>query len=309
MFMSTPAVPLSIRELRTGDWPGVWAVLEPVFRAGETYALARDISEAEARSFWVGAPNEVFVAVAEGPTRIVGTYFMRPNGGGSGGHVCNCGFAVAAAESGRGVASAMCDDALRRARATGFRAMQFNFVVSTNERAVQLWQRKGFAVVGRLPGAFGHPSRGLVDALVMHRWLDPVEVGEGERGAAIVRSAVPTFLVANVAETARWYVDNLGFRAVGLVPLLPPHVYGSLQLGAAEIMLLALEGYEKPDLRARRPAGLWDAYVRADGVRRLYESVAGRPFVQTELTHQPYGDWEFEVRDPNGYTLVFGGAP
>lgn len=124
----------------------------------------------------------------------------------------------------------------------------------------------------------------------------------------IIRSAVPTFLVANVANTARWYAANLGFRTAGAVPQQEPHAYASLQRGAAEIMLLALADYQKPDLRDRRPSGLWDAYIRVDGVQTLYQAVEGKPFIQTPLTHQSYGDWEFEVRDPNGYVLVFGGA-
>ena len=121
-------------------------------------------------------------------------------------------------------------------------------------------------------------------------------------------SAVPTFLVPDVAATARWYAEHLGFRTAGTAPTQPPYVYASLQRDDAEIMLLSMPGYQKPDLRAQRPAGLWDAYIRTRGVRALYETVRGQPFVQMELKLQPYGDLEFEVRDPNGYVLVFGGA-
>ena len=128
------------------------------------------------------------------------------------------------------------------------------------------------------------------------------------RADAAIRSAVPTFLVADVAETARWYATNLGFDLAGATPDQQPFVYASLQRGGAEIMLLALAGYQKLDLRDRRPSGLWDAYIRSDGVHSLYESVEGQPFVQMPLTQQRYGDWEFEVRDPNGYVLVFGGG-
>jgi uncharacterized glyoxalase superfamily protein PhnB len=124
----------------------------------------------------------------------------------------------------------------------------------------------------------------------------------------VIRSAVPTFLVADVAGTARWYAANLRFQMAGAVPKEEPHAYASLMRGPAEIMLLALAGYQKPDLRDRRPSGLWDAYIRVDGVHRLYQNVEGQPFIQMPLTHQPYGDWEFEARDPNGYVLVFGGA-
>ncbi|HEX2091224.1 MAG TPA: VOC family protein [Longimicrobiaceae bacterium] len=124
----------------------------------------------------------------------------------------------------------------------------------------------------------------------------------------VIRSAVPTFLVADVASTARWYAANLGFHTAGTVPDQEPYAYASLQRGSAEIMLLALADYQKPDLGARRPGGSWDAYIRADGVHRLYRSVEGQPFIQMPLTRQSYGDWEFEVRDPNGYVLVFGGG-
>jgi uncharacterized glyoxalase superfamily protein PhnB len=125
---------------------------------------------------------------------------------------------------------------------------------------------------------------------------------------AIIRSAVPTFLVADVATTARWYAANLGFHTAGIFPNEEPHAYASLMRGPAEIMLLALADYQKPDLRNRRPTGLWDAYIRVDGVYALYQTLEGKPFIQMPLTHRPYGDWEFEVRDPNGYILVFGGS-
>jgi uncharacterized glyoxalase superfamily protein PhnB len=126
--------------------------------------------------------------------------------------------------------------------------------------------------------------------------------------AVAIRSAVPTFLVADVAATARWYVDELGFMIGGVQPEHEPYVYASVTRGGAEIMLLSLEDYQKPDLGALRPAGLWDAYIRMDGVRALYEQLRDKPFIQMPLTQQPYGDWEFEVRDPNGYVLVFGGG-
>jgi len=122
-----------------------------------------------------------------------------------------------------------------------------------------------------------------------------------------VRTAVPTFLVQDVGATARWYETNLGFTLAGNFPAREPYAYASLQRDGAEIMLLRLVDYEKPDLRPRRPEGLWDAYFRTQGVREFYESVQGQPFVVMPLKKQPYGDIEFEVRDPNGYVLVFGG--
>jgi uncharacterized glyoxalase superfamily protein PhnB len=122
-----------------------------------------------------------------------------------------------------------------------------------------------------------------------------------------VLSAAATFLVPDVAATLGWYAENLGFRIAGVFPEHPPHAYASLMRDAGEIMLLGLAGYEKPDLSPRRPEGLWDVYFRTSGVRALYRTLEGRAFVQMPLKLQPYGDWEFEVRDPNGYVLVFGG--
>ncbi|HEV7796837.1 MAG TPA: VOC family protein [Pyrinomonadaceae bacterium] len=122
-----------------------------------------------------------------------------------------------------------------------------------------------------------------------------------------IKAAVPTFMVPDVAGTARWYAEHLGFRTTGTFPKQEPFAYASLQRDAAEIMLLSLPGYEKPNLSARRPEGLWDAYIRMGGVHQLYDAVRGAAFVQTAIKRQPYGDWEFEVRDPNGYVLVFGG--
>lgn len=159
-----------IRPAAPEDDAAIWTMLEPVFRAGETYCLPRDIGRDAALAYWSGAPHEVFVAGAGG--RALGSYFLTPNQQGGGAHVCNCGFVTAAAAAGRGVARAMLSHALETARMRGFRAMQFNFVVSTNSRAVDIWARAGFDTVGRLPGAFLHPQLGYVDALVMYRRLD-----------------------------------------------------------------------------------------------------------------------------------------
>jgi ribosomal protein S18 acetylase RimI-like enzyme len=167
----TDAAPFQtdIRPAEDGDWPALWQMLEPVFRAGETYAVDTGIDSPTARRFWCGPGQEVFVAAAGGPP--LGTYFLCANKGGNGAHVANAAFATAPAAQGRGVARAMLDHALDRARARGFRAMQFNFVVASNHRAVATWERAGFDIVGRLPGAFEHPRLGTVDALVMFRKL------------------------------------------------------------------------------------------------------------------------------------------
>jgi len=158
-----------VRAALSDDAAAIWSILEPTIRAGETYPLPRDMGERDALAYWFGAGHAVFVA--EDESRIVGTYYLRANTTGAGAHVANCGYMTAADCFGRGVARAMCAHSLDEARAQGFRAMQFNLVISTNERAVRLWQAMGFAIVGRLPGAFRHPAHGYVDALVLFQTL------------------------------------------------------------------------------------------------------------------------------------------
>ena len=144
-------------------------MLGAIIRAGETYPLPRDMDRESALAYWLSPGHEVFVAENDG--EIVGTYFLKANQKGGGAHVANCGYMTAPHATGRGVARVMCAHSLERARQRGFRAMQFNFVVSTNERAVRLWQKFGFEIVGRLPKAFEHPTFGFVDAYVMYREL------------------------------------------------------------------------------------------------------------------------------------------
>ncbi len=160
---------LVLRAAGTVDHAPVWEMLRPVFRAGETYAIDPAISESEAVAYWFDPAREVRVAMAAG--EVMGSYYIRPNAAGGGAHVCNCGFVTAEAAQGRGVARAMLAEALDRATQAGYRAMQFNCVVGTNSRAVALWQRSGFDIVGRLPGAYLHPTAGYVDAFVMYRSL------------------------------------------------------------------------------------------------------------------------------------------
>jgi len=160
---------MNIRAASADDRDAIWKILEPVVRAGDTYTLPPDIAQADALEYWFSAGHEVFVAEENGD--ILGTYYLRANQKGGGAHVANCGYITAPWASGRGVARAMCQDSLKRAKEQGFRAMQFNFVVSSNERAVHLWKSMGFEIVGRLPDAFLHPRRGPVDALVMYRQL------------------------------------------------------------------------------------------------------------------------------------------
>lgn len=160
---------MMIRAAAERDHEAIWQILEPMIRAGDTYPLPSDLGRTDALTYWFAPDHEVFVADAN--DLIVGTYYLRANQRGAGAHVANCGYVTAPAARGRGIARAMCQHSLARARTRGFRAMQFNFVVSTNERAVRLWQACGFAVVGRLPEVFHHPIRGYVDAFVMFQLL------------------------------------------------------------------------------------------------------------------------------------------
>jgi len=158
-----------VRPAEDRDNEAIWSILEPVIRAGETYTLPQDMTREAALAYWRAPAHEVFVAEDGGD--IAGTYYLRANQMGGGSHVANCGYMTAQHASGRGVARAMCLHSIERAKARDFRAMQFNFVVSTNERAVRLWQSLGFEIVGRLPAGFRHPELGFVDALVMFRAL------------------------------------------------------------------------------------------------------------------------------------------
>jgi ribosomal protein S18 acetylase RimI-like enzyme len=153
------------------DREAIAGIILPVIRAGDTYTLPADLTVDAALGYWFAADHEVFVACLQGA--VVGTYYLRPNQRGGGSHVANCGYMTSPSAAGRGIGRAMCEHSLEQAAARGFRAMQFNFVVSTNERAVRLWQQCGFDVVGRLPRAFRHPVAGYVDALVMFRRLTP----------------------------------------------------------------------------------------------------------------------------------------
>ncbi len=160
---------ITIRAALDEDAPAIWSILEPVFRAGDTYSIDPDISRDAALAYWRGASHGAFVAESEG--RVLGTYYLKRNQGGGGAHVCNCGYASHPDARGKGVARAMMQHSFEAARAAGFRAMQYNFVVASNTRALDIWHRAGFETVGQLPGAFLHPSQGYVDAFVLYKTL------------------------------------------------------------------------------------------------------------------------------------------
>jgi L-amino acid N-acyltransferase YncA len=161
---------MQIRPATPADHDAIWAILDPICASGEVICVPRDGGRSAAFDYWFSGPGrEVFVAEAE--DGILGTSYLRPNQGGGGAHVANAGYATAPAAEGRGIARALLAHSLDTARARGFRAMQFNFVVATNTRAVATWEAAGFATLARLPQAFAHPRLGYVDALVMHRML------------------------------------------------------------------------------------------------------------------------------------------
>jgi ribosomal protein S18 acetylase RimI-like enzyme len=160
---------MHVREAKASHAAAIAAIILPIIREAATYALDPDMSKTEALDYWMGHDKETFVAEEDGV--VLGTYYMRPNQAGGGRHVCNCGYMTHAAATGRGVARRMCEHSLEHARLRGYRAMQFNLVVSTNGRAIRLWQSLGFEIVGRLPAAFRHPTNGYVDAFVMYQLL------------------------------------------------------------------------------------------------------------------------------------------
>lgn len=159
-----------LREATPKDFDRIWPIFREIVAAGETYAIPRDISKEDARKLWIDGPRKTFVFEDAG--EILGTYFIKTNQQGPGDHVCNCGYMVSPSARSRGLATTMCEHSQEIAKQLGYKAMQFNCVVSTNEGAVRLWNRLGFITIGRLPRAFRHPSQGYVDALVMYKWLE-----------------------------------------------------------------------------------------------------------------------------------------
>ncbi|MGM0652166.1 MAG: N-acetyltransferase family protein [Bacillota bacterium] len=161
---------IDIRKFQEQDWAETWKIIEPVFRAGETYAFSPDITVEEAHKVWIENPAATFVAV-DSNNFILGTYYIKPNQPALGAHVCNCGYIVAENARNKGLAALMCDHSQSRAVSMGFLAMQYNLVVATNETAVHLWMKKGFVIAGTLPKSFRHSRFGLVDAHVMYKLL------------------------------------------------------------------------------------------------------------------------------------------
>jgi len=159
-------VTMKIRLATEADRDAIWEIFHAVVATGDTYAIDPNISRKKALQYWCGKKTDTYIA--ESGRRIVGTYILRPNQSGGGSHVANAGFMVSPGARGQGIGRAMGEHCLSEARRLGFRALQFNFVVSTNESAVRLWQQLGFKIVGTLPGAFRHPEKGYVNVHVMY---------------------------------------------------------------------------------------------------------------------------------------------
>ena len=160
---------MNIREATETDFGAIWPIFNEIVSAGETYAYPPNTTKEEAKKLWLNAPRKTYIY--EEDAVILGTYYIKTNHPGPGSHVCNCGYMVSSKARGRGLATAMCEHSQKVAIELGYKAMQFNFVASSNEGAVRLWHKLGFETVGRLPKAFNHPTRGYVDAFVMYKWL------------------------------------------------------------------------------------------------------------------------------------------
>ena len=161
--------PLTIREATDRDRPAIWKIFEATVAPGDSFVYDPNTPREEAEAYWFAKGTRTYVAERDG--KVVGSYILRPNRPGLGNHVSNAGFMVAPAARRFGIGLAMGEHALAEARRLGYSAMQFNFVISTNETAVRLWKRLGFRIVGTLPGAFRHSRKGMVDAYVMYRLL------------------------------------------------------------------------------------------------------------------------------------------
>lgn len=160
-----------IREANADDFEAIWPIFEAIVGAGDSYAFATDTNREQAFHLWMELPRKTFVYEDENGD-ILASYYLKTNQAGPGSHVCNCGYMVSAAARGQGLATLLCEHSQQLAIDLGYLAMQFNIVAASNEGAVRLWSKLGFATVGRLPRAFNHSTLGLVDALVMYKWLD-----------------------------------------------------------------------------------------------------------------------------------------
>lgn len=158
-----------IRKAIEADKEAVWKIIQAVISIGDSYTFAPDSSKEKMLSFWCGEDKETYIAILD--NEIVGTFFIKPNQPDLGSHICNAGYMVSPNTKGKGIGRKMAEFSLPEAKRLGFKAMQFNFVVKSNEIAVKLWQKLGFEIIGEIPEAFQHKDLGLVNALIMYRKL------------------------------------------------------------------------------------------------------------------------------------------
>jgi L-amino acid N-acyltransferase YncA len=160
---------LNIRKATFSDHEAIWEVLEPIIRRGGTYVFSTESTKTEMMEYWMNPDKMTYVAEEKG--FVLGSFYLRPNQPDFGDHICNAGFMVNSSAQGKGIGRKMGEFAMEEARRLGFRAMQFNFVIKTNEPAVKLWKSLGFQVIGEIPSAYRHPQLGVVPALIMYQQL------------------------------------------------------------------------------------------------------------------------------------------
>lgn len=161
---------MQIREATANDFEEIWPIFQEIASAGDTYAYPQNTSKEQAQRLWMVLPRKTFVA--EGAGQILGSYYIKTNQTRPGSHVCNCGFMVSSKARNKVIATSMCEHSQKKAIGLCYKSMQFNFVATSNDGAVRLWNKLGFDTIGRLPKAFNHPTLGFIDALVMYKWLE-----------------------------------------------------------------------------------------------------------------------------------------
>ena len=158
-----------IRAMTRADFSAFWPTFQSIIQAQETYAFDPDMNESTAYSLWCEAPLKAFVFEEQG--QVLASYYLKANAMGPSSHICNCGYMVSPLAAGKGIARQLCEHSQLIAKELGFKAMQFNSVVSTNTVAVSLWQKLGYEIIGTIPKAYNHPKLGYVDSFIMYKWL------------------------------------------------------------------------------------------------------------------------------------------
>lgn len=159
-----------LRPMQEADFKAFWPVFTKILQRRETYSLDPGLPLEQGLRDWLESPDESWVVEQDGKIKAI--YYLKANATGPGAHVCNCGYMVSLSARGQGLARMMCEHSQERARELGYKAMQFNSVVSSNRVAVTLWEKLGFRKVGILPRAFKHPEHGYIDSFVMYKWLE-----------------------------------------------------------------------------------------------------------------------------------------